>query len=109
VHRGALDGSGLFADAEELLSELKKLGEPWTFGLDPNELPAYLRARGLELEQDLCAPEYRARYYGPPGRRYKGYHFYQVATASVPHRRAQDAFSGLGNPARSYHNGRKGA
>jgi O-methyltransferase involved in polyketide biosynthesis len=36
VHRGALDGSGRFADAAELLIKLQRLGEPWTFGLDPD-------------------------------------------------------------------------
>jgi methyltransferase (TIGR00027 family) len=94
VHRGALDGSGLFADAAELLLELKGLGEPWTFGLNPDGLSAYLWARGLELEQNFCAPEYRALCYGPRGRHFKGYHFYQVAAARVPHQSAQKAFLG---------------
>jgi methyltransferase (TIGR00027 family) len=97
VHRGALDGSGLFADAPKLLAELKELGEPWTFGLDPERLLVHLRARGLELEQDYSAREYRGRYYGPPGKRLKGYHFYQVAIAGVPPRRATTAFSGMRN------------
>ncbi len=89
VHRGALDGSGRFADAEKLLAELKKLGEPWTFGLDPDGLSAYLRTRGLELEQNFSAREYRKRFYGLRGKRMKGYHFYQVALAGVPNRRAE--------------------
>jgi methyltransferase (TIGR00027 family) len=92
VHRGALDGSGRFADAAELLVELKRLGEPWTFGLDPDRLSAYLRAWGLELKQDFCAQEYRARYYGPQGSSFSGYHFYQVAAATVPDRSGLDAF-----------------
>jgi methyltransferase (TIGR00027 family) len=109
VHRAALDGSGLFADAAKLLEELKRLGEPWTFGLDPDGLSAYLRARGLKLEQNFCAREYRARCYGPPGRHFKGYHFYQVAAASVPPRTAQKAFSGAGGRAGSNPHRREGA
>lgn len=109
VHRGALDGSGLFADAAELLGELKRLGEPWTFGLDPDGLSVYLRARGLELEQDICAQEYRARYYGPHGRHFKGYHFYQVAAASVPPRGVQHAFPGAWNQAGNNLHRREGA
>jgi methyltransferase (TIGR00027 family) len=89
VHHGALDGSRRFADADKLLAELEKLGEPWTCGLDPDGLSTYLRTRGLELEQNFSAPEYRHRYYGPRGKRMKGYHFYQVALAGVPHRRAE--------------------
>jgi methyltransferase (TIGR00027 family) len=109
VHRAALDGSGLFADAAKLLEELERLGEPWTFGLDPDGLSAYLRARGLKLEQEFCAPEYRARYYGPHGRHFKGYHFYQVAAASVPPRCAQEAFPGAGSRAGSNPHRREGA
>ena len=109
VHRGALDGSGLFADAAELLAELKRLGEPWTFGLDPEGLSDYLRARGLELEQDFCAREYRARYYGPHGRQFKGYHFYQVAAASVPPRSARKAFPEAGSRVGSNPHRREGA
>lgn len=30
------------------------LGEPWRFGWEPAELPAYLAARGLELTEDLA-------------------------------------------------------
>jgi methyltransferase (TIGR00027 family) len=109
VHRAALDGSGLFADAAMLLEELKTLGEPWTFGLDPDGLSAYLRARGLKLEQDFCAREYRARYYGPRGRHFKGYRFYHVAAASVPPRSAQEAFPGTGRRAGSNLHRREGA
>jgi len=109
VHRAALDGSGLFADAAKLLEELKRLGEPWTFGLDPDGLSAYLRARGLKLEQDFSAREYRARYYGPHARRFQGYHFYQVAAASVPPRCAQEAFPGAGSRAGSHPDRREGA
>jgi methyltransferase (TIGR00027 family) len=101
VHRGALDGSGHFADAAELLVALERIGEPWTFGLDPDGLSAYLHTRGLELEQNFGAREYRARYYGPRGRRFKGYHFYQVAAAGVPDGSAQKASSGLYDEAKN--------
>jgi len=86
VHRGALDGSGHFADAPALLQAVAQLGEPWTFGLDPAELRGYLSDRGLDLEHDAGAQEYRAQYYGPAGARIPGYHFYRVAGARVPSR-----------------------
>jgi methyltransferase (TIGR00027 family) len=108
VHRAALDGSGLFPDAAKLLEKLKGLGEPWTLGLDPDGLAAYLRARGLKLEQNFSAQEYRARYYGPYGRRFQGYHFYQVAAASVPPRCA-GGFSGTGSRVGGHPDRRDGA
>jgi len=87
VHRGALDGSMRFPDAAELLRDVARLGEPWTFGLAPEEVPDYLRARGLQLERDAGAREYRVEGFGPKGERMKGYDFYHVAIASVPRRR----------------------
>ncbi|MGD0948434.1 MAG: SAM-dependent methyltransferase [Candidatus Binatia bacterium] len=83
IDRRALDGSGLFEGAADLMREVARLGEPWTFGLDPEELPDYLRERGLRLERDAGAREYRRQYFGPDGERMKGYDFYHVAIASV--------------------------
>ena len=84
VHRGALDGSGRFPDAARILSNVAKLGEPWTFGLIPEELPAYLAERGLQLDRDDCATEYRRAYFGEAAKAMSGYDFYHVAVASVP-------------------------
>lgn len=80
VHRGVLDGSVPFAGAERIAATVQRAGEPWTFGLDPAEVPAYLAARGLELVDDVGADQYRARYLGDPGR---GYAFYRVVQARV--------------------------
>lgn len=84
VHRGALDGSALFEDASDILRDVQRLGEPWTFGLDPEELPNYVRERGLQLERDAGAREYRAQCFGSAAERMRGYNFYHVAIASVP-------------------------
>jgi methyltransferase (TIGR00027 family) len=84
VHSGALDGSALFEDAADLRRKVARLGEPWTFGLDPKHLPTYLCERGLQLERDTGARGYRLQYFGPDAERMKGYDFYHVAIASVP-------------------------
>ena len=83
VHAAVLNAPQSFYGAERLLRDLARLGEPWTFGLDPAETPAYLRARGLTLVEDLGADAYRGRYLAgrPDGRR--GYAFYRVALATV--------------------------
>jgi methyltransferase (TIGR00027 family) len=83
VHRGALEGDPQFADAPALLRDVARLGEPWTFGLEPAELPSYLRERGLQLESDTGARDYRLQCFGPPAARMKGYDFYRVAVAGV--------------------------
>jgi methyltransferase (TIGR00027 family) len=83
VHRRLLDEPGAFAGGEQLLRNLCRIGEPWTFGFDPAELPGYLNARGLELLEDLGATDYRTRYWSEEGRRMRGYEFYRIATARV--------------------------
>ena len=80
VHRGLLDGSTPFEGMERLAATLQRAGEPWTFGFDPAELPAYLAERGIELLDDVGACEYRARYLGDAGR---GYAFYRAVAARV--------------------------
>jgi methyltransferase (TIGR00027 family) len=84
VHRGALDGSGEFADAARILANVAELGEPWTFGFIPDELPSYLRERGLRLDRDDGARRYRRAYFGKAAESMSGYDFYHVAVASVP-------------------------
>lgn len=59
------------------------LGAPWTFGLDPAEVPGYLAARGLTLLDDQGACTYRVRYWGADGPHQRGYAFYHVAQAAV--------------------------
>jgi methyltransferase (TIGR00027 family) len=79
VHRGVLDGSVDFMGAARLLGNTARLGEPWTFGLLPNELSAYVGRFGLRVEQDLGADDYRALYrLGSPG-----YAYYRIAVARV--------------------------
>ena len=83
VHRAFLSGALRAEGAERLRRTLARSQEPWTFGLDPAELPAWLRERGLELEEDLGASEYRERVLGEAGR---GYEFYRAARARVSRR-----------------------
>jgi len=86
VHRGALDGSGIFPDAAQIMSNVAELGEPWTFGLLPEELPTYLRERGLRLNSDDGARQYRKAQFGEAAESMTGYDFYHVAVATVPPR-----------------------
>ena len=87
IHRGVLDGSKHFDGGAKLVDNVRRLGEPWQFGLIPEELRDYLAGFMLALEQDLGADEYRARYFGDNAR-FRGYAFYRVALARRPERRA---------------------
>jgi methyltransferase (TIGR00027 family) len=56
-----------------------KVGEPWTFGLHPAEVPGYLAERGLDLRGDLSAKEAAVRYH----RDEPAADFYRIAWAVV--------------------------
>jgi len=83
VDAGVLDGSADFPGATRLLSDLQKIGEPWTFGIHPRDLGEFLAQRGFSLTCDLSASDYRAKYFGAAARRMTGYEFYHVAVAQV--------------------------
>ncbi len=89
VHRGVLNGSVEFFGGERIRRDVAALGEPWTFGFDPAELPTYLRVRNLELDYDAGARDYRVECFGPRGAKMKGYDFYHLALAHVERLRAQ--------------------
>lgn len=61
VERGLIDGSKHFAGAEPWLRRVRRAGEPFTFGLEPTELGAYLSARGLRLLSDASTADALAR------------------------------------------------
>lgn len=82
VHRDVLTGEA-FRGAATMRRTVSGVGEPWVFGFDPAEVPAYLRVRGLELLEDLGADDYRARYWGTRGAALPGYAFYRVVRARI--------------------------
>jgi methyltransferase (TIGR00027 family) len=83
VHRDVLTRPSAFAGTKNLFASLERAGERFTFGMEPSEVPQYLAARGLSLELDVGAAEYRARYFGADARRIHGHEFYRVALARV--------------------------
>jgi len=83
VHRQVLDVPHAFEGTERLFATLGAAGERWTFGLDPTCLRSFLAQRGLILDEDVGASEYRARCFGSAATRMRGYEFYRVAVARV--------------------------
>jgi methyltransferase (TIGR00027 family) len=85
VHSGVLDGTVNFYGAERLLADVIELHEPWTFGMCPDEVSRHLQEHGLRLMVDMGASQYRKRYFGRRADNMRGYEFYHVAMAEVPH------------------------
>lgn len=64
VDEALLDGSVRFVGGSESLAHVRRLGEPFTFGLAPAGLDEYLRERGLERVEDLSLADAAGLYYG---------------------------------------------
>ncbi|HEV2780133.1 MAG TPA: class I SAM-dependent methyltransferase [Actinophytocola sp.] len=79
IHGGLLDGSVAFPGGDKMMSNVRTLGEPWTFGLHPHEVAPLLERFGLSPREDLGADDYRRRT-GLPA---TGYAFYRLAVAEV--------------------------
>lgn len=63
VDRGIIDGTVRFEGAETTLRAVRRVGEPFTFGLDPGQVADYLAARGFDLEWDTAVSDAAARLY----------------------------------------------
>ncbi len=89
VHRDVLSRPGAFIGTERLFASLEKVGEKFTFGIEPSELPGFLGKHGISLERDLGAAEYRKIYFGEAARKMRGHEFYRVALARIGKHAAQ--------------------
>jgi len=78
VDAGMLDGSAVFAGAQTTMRAVRRVGEPFTFGFVPSQLPAYLAARGFELLSDERVSDAARRLY-PAGRCPAAPAYYHVA------------------------------
>jgi methyltransferase (TIGR00027 family) len=86
VDRYVLDAPEAFEGTAKLFATLSESDERWTFGIDPSHLSDFLARRGLVLDEDVGAVDYRARYFGRAASGMRGYEFYRVAVAHVPER-----------------------
>jgi methyltransferase (TIGR00027 family) len=83
VDRAALDCPGAFPEAERWLQGARTRGEPWTFGLAPDALGAFLAERGFALLSDTSTAEAGRSYFPARGRAERGSALYRVVSAAV--------------------------
>ncbi len=83
VHRDVLTRPGAFIGTDRLFASLERAGEKLTFGIEPSELREFLAKRGLTLESDVGAAEYRELYFKDAARQMRGHELYRVALARV--------------------------
>ena len=80
VDRRIIDGTARFEGAGTTLRAVRRVGEPFTFGLDPGEVGGYLADRGFELEWDTTVSDAAAILY-PSGACPSAPAYYHVAGA----------------------------
>lgn len=83
VHGGVIDGTATFPESRRWVSSVARVGEPWTFGLHPDDLAAYLCARGYELVWEESTAAAGQRYFPPLGRSDRGSELYRIALARI--------------------------
>jgi methyltransferase (TIGR00027 family) len=84
VHAGVIDGTVHFDEAARWLHNVERAGEPWIFGLRPDEVGEFLRVRGYTLESDASTEELGDRWFPARGRSERGSALYHVVVATIP-------------------------
>ncbi len=82
LNRAGLEGARRMQGAAASAGAAARAGEPFQFGLDPDEVPAYLAERGFELVEQVTSAELAARFLHPLGRRPPVSPFYNVVLAA---------------------------
>jgi methyltransferase (TIGR00027 family) len=83
VDRDVIERPETFPGTERLFATLRAADERWFSGLDPSRLEEFLADRGLTLDEDVGAAEYRSRYFGAAADAMRGYEFYRIAVTHV--------------------------
>ena len=83
VDRAMLDRPDSFDGAAESRRRTGRQGEPFTFGLDPRDVAAYLQARGFDCVDDVDVPALVERYYAVTQTSYAYYHVVHAVRSSV--------------------------
>ncbi len=60
INQNVIKDPGAFSSTRSVTKTLRAIGEPWTFGLDPADVPGYLNEHGMVLLSDTGSLDYRA-------------------------------------------------
>lgn len=65
VRRGLIDGTDREEWMNPFLSFARRVGSPFIFGIDPDEIEQFLAEHGMNLIEDVGASDYQTRYLKP--------------------------------------------
>jgi methyltransferase (TIGR00027 family) len=72
-----------FPEARRWVEAVARSGEPWTFGLHPDEVTAFFAERGYEIRRDLSTLDAGADWFTLMRRRERGSALYRIAIADI--------------------------
>jgi methyltransferase (TIGR00027 family) len=78
VDGGIIDGTAPYEGARQTMQRVRSVGEPFTFGIDPDKAASFFSARGFEVLTDVAVSDLVERFYGVP---MLGYGYYRVVEA----------------------------
>lgn len=81
LRREILEGEVESPGAGAVKRAVRRAGEPFRFGLDPDRVGTYVQARGFELEKDRSAADLARAYLDPDASRKLEPTFYRIAVA----------------------------
>src|SRR5262249_22663949 len=82
IERAVLEKPERYFGSRNLMARLRSYGQPWTFGLNPEEVRSYLAQRGFDLLKDLSVADLWQSA-NRSGRGTHGYEFYRLASAHI--------------------------
>jgi methyltransferase (TIGR00027 family) len=83
VDRRALVDPSPFPEARRWVRGVARAGEPWTFGLLPDEAAGFFAGRGFRICADVSSYDAGRAWFAGRGRREKGSRLYRIAVAEV--------------------------
>jgi methyltransferase (TIGR00027 family) len=81
VHASVVDGTTAFPGALRARAAVIRRGEPYRFGLSPEQAPGFVRSYGFSVEDNLSIPDLATRFGGERGFPYSIDDFFGVITA----------------------------
>ena len=83
VDRRALAEPSPFPEARRWVHGVAKAGEPWTFGLLPDEAGSFFGGRGFRIRADVSSYDAGHVWFAERGRRENGSRLYRIAVVEV--------------------------
>jgi methyltransferase (TIGR00027 family) len=83
VDRRALAEPSPFPEARRWVRGVARAGEPWTFGLLPDEAAGFFAGRGFRICADVSSYDAGRAWFAGQGRRENGSRLYRIAVAEV--------------------------